>query len=145
MEYVIGATLTLITVAVCNTLFRKNVSKSLKIGVMSSQARVHQLMRPLTFLEDLIHSSIEPNIVTQSTKHHSKLHVKVIISETEAYWIANNKFYVADVQDEIIVQETTREVDTMAMDDVQLKKIIDIVDMLGEENDRGSSGNKEIR
>jgi len=144
MEYVIGATLTLITVAVCNILLRKNVSRSIKVNVNSSQSRTYQLMRPLVFFEDLLSYKLEP-MPTQSSRHHDKVHVKVIISDTEAYWIANSKFYVAEVKDEMIVQETTREVDTMAMDDVQLKKIIDIVDMLGEENDRGSSGNKEIR
>ena len=145
MEYVIGATLTLITVAVCNILLRKNVSRSIKVNVNSSQSRTYQLMRPLVFFEDLLSSKLEPRMPTQSSRHHDKVHVKVIISDTEAYWIANSKFYVAEVKDEMIVQETTREVDTMAMDDVQLKKIIDIVDMLGEENDRGSSGNKDIR
>lgn len=80
--------------------------------------------------------------ITQSRKHYAAQHVRVIMSDTEAYWIANNRFYVADVQNNAIVQESTREVDTMVMDDVQLKKIIEIVDMLGENDDSGSSGYK---
>jgi hypothetical protein len=145
MEYVIGATLTLITVAVCNILLRKNMSRSIKISINSSQSRVHQLVKPLLLLEDLFMSSMKSEVITQSMKYHNRMHVKVIMSDFEAYWISNNIFYVADVENQMIVQETTREVDTMAMDEVELKKIMDIVDMLGEDNDRGNSGNKEIR
>ena len=145
MEYVVGAMLTLITVAVSNILLRKNMSKSVKMSINFSQSRVHQLMKPLLLLEDLFASSMKPEVITQSMKHHNRMHVKVIMSDSEAYWISNNTFYVADVENQMIVQETTREVDTMAMDEVELKKIMDIVDMLGEDNDRGNSGNKEIR
>ena len=144
MEYVIGAMLTLITVAVSNLLLRKNISKSLRVKINSSQSRSHQLMKPLMLLEDFFYSALEPRTVTQSMKYHNRLHVKVIMSDSEAYWIANNTFYVADVENQLIVQETTREVDTMAMDDVQLKKIMEIVEMLGEDNDSGNSGNKKI-
>ena len=142
MEYVIGSVLTLITIVSCNILLRKKTSKTVNVGINFSQSRLHELIKPLEILTDLVKALSKPEVPRQSSKHYASQHVRVIMSETEAYWIANNKFYVADVEDNVIVQETTREVDTMVMDDVQLKKIMEIVEMLGEDNDRGNSGNK---
>jgi hypothetical protein len=89
---------------------------------------------------------VQNPIITQTSKHHDSLHVKVVIADNEAYWISNDKFYVADVRDKMVIQESTREVDTMAMDDVELNKISEIVELLRKEdkNDRGSSGNKKL-
>jgi hypothetical protein len=145
MEYFIGSALTLITVMSCNIMLRKNKNKTIKLGIQFSQSRLHELLRPLEILENLVRNISKSQPPTQSREHYSGQHVKVIMSETEAYWIANNKFYVADVVNSLIVQETTREVDTMVMDAVQLKKIIEIVEMLGDGDDSGSSGNKRIR
>lgn len=144
MEYVIGSVLTLVTIISCNLLLRKKNSKSVKTSINFSQSRLNELIKPLNVLTDLVKSLSQKPIATQSRDYHAKQHVKVVMSETEAYWIANHKFYVADVVDSIIVQETTREVDTMVMDDVQLKKIMEIVEMLGENNDSSSSGNKGL-
>jgi hypothetical protein len=125
-------------------LLRKNTNKIVNVGISFSQSRMHELIKPLNIIKNLVKALENNRPMTQSRKHYDKQHVKVIMSETEAYWIANNVFYVADVMNNAIVQETTREVDTMAMDDVQLKKIIEIVDMLGEGNDSSSSGNKNL-
>lgn len=142
MEYFVGSILTLFTIAFCNLFIGKNKSRMESISVSFSQSRLHELLKPMRVISDLVKTLAKSENPTQAKKHYSGLHVKVIMSETEAYWIANNKFYVADVEDSFIVQETTREVDTMAMDDVQLKKIVEIVEMLGDSNDSGSSGNK---
>jgi hypothetical protein len=144
MEYFFGPIITLITIASLNLLLRKKSNRIIKVGVVFSQSRVNELMKPLVIMGHFLKSIESNKVETQSKKHYAKQHVKVIISETEAYWIANNKFYTADVLDNSIVQETTREVDTMAMDDVQLKKIIEVVDMLGDKNDSGNSGNKNF-
>lgn len=84
---------------------------------------------------------------TQSQKHYDSLHVKVVIAEDAAYWIANHVFYMADIDrsSRQVLQETTRTVDTMTMNDVQLKKIEEIVEILREgEDDSRSTGNKEF-
>ncbi len=142
MEYVVGSVLTLITIISCNLLLRSKTNKTVSTGINFSQSRLHELIKPLDILTDFVRIMSKREIPTQSRNHHASQHVRVIMSESEAYWIANNTFYVADVIDSLIVQETTREVDTMVMDDVQLKKIMEIVKMLGDNNDSGSSGNK---
>jgi hypothetical protein len=144
MEYFVGSILTLATVSVCNILLFKNKKKRVNLEVQFRQSRLNELLKPIKAIEDLVRAITKPPSPTQSRNHQASQHVRVIMSETEAYWIANNTFYVADVKDSLIVQETTREVDTMSMDDVQLKKIIEIVEMLGDTNDSSGPRGKGI-
>lgn len=144
MEYFIGSVLTLITVACCNILLRRKIDKTVSLDIDFSQSRLYEMLKPLEIMSDLVKTFAKHDVPTQSKKHYSGVHVKVVMSETEAYWIANNTFYVADVLDSVIVQETTREVDTMVMDDVQLKKIMEIVEMLGDGNDSSSPRNQGL-
>lgn len=91
--------------------------------------------------------NIKPNIknpMTQSKKHESLESIKVIIMDNNAYWIKNNAFYTAEVDEfGTVNKDSTRVVDTMGMDDVQLDQMLFIIDRLKEEtfNDRGGSGN----
>jgi hypothetical protein len=81
---------------------------------------------------------------TQSRDYEKKMTVKVVMTEGQAYWIRDNTVYTADIAEDYSVQnETTRIVDIMSMDKVQLDKIIFIVDKLteGSKNDGGNSGN----
>jgi len=63
-----------------------------------------------------------------------------------AYWIKDNTVYSADILDGIIQEDSTKKVDIMSMDKVQLDEMIYIIDMLteGASNENGSSGNKEF-
>lgn len=80
----------------------------------------------------------------QSIKHDNLTNIRVIIMDNSAYWIKDNTFYVADMsEDGTVNKDTTRVVDTMAMNKVQLDKMVFIVDKLTEGlyDDSGSSGN----
>lgn len=69
--------------------------------------------------------------------------IKVIIIDNSAYWIKDNTFYTAFVDDSGMVdKDTTRVVDTMTMDAVELDKMLFIMDRLREglTNDSGGSG-----
>jgi putative cell wall-binding protein len=145
MEYILGAIITLGTVAFVSNRFNKSKAMKVSVNVRYSQSRAFELMKPLNIFSQMLEMAQNP-MITQTTKHNDSMHVKVVIADNEAYWISNNKFYVADVRDKMVVQESTREVDTMAMDDVELKKISEIVEILRKEdkNDRGSSGNKKL-
>lgn len=142
MEYFIGSIMTIITIAFCNKMFNKKIPKPFKSNVEYSQSRLVEIMKPVQALYGLITILNKEKLVTQTTKHYDSQHVRVIISDTEAYWISNNKFYTASVEGSKIIEETTKEVDTMTMDDVQLNKIIEIVEMLGGNDDSSGTGNK---
>jgi len=79
----------------------------------------------------------------QSTKHDKNVNIRVIIMDDQAYWIKDNTFYMADMSYGNVDKETTRVVDTMAMNKVQLDKMIFIIDRLREEafDDRWGAGN----
>jgi hypothetical protein len=80
---------------------------------------------------------------TQSQKHEKKVKIKVIIMDDQAYWVKDNVFYTADMDEGDVNKNTTREVDTMTMNKVQLDKMMFIMDRLreGTFNDSGGTGN----
>ncbi len=145
MEYILGAIITLVTIALVSKRVERSKTMKLSVNVSYSQTRAFELIRPLNIFTTML-DMVQNPIITQTSKHHDSLHVKVVIADNEAYWISNDKFYVADVRDKMVIQESTREVDTMAMDDVELNKISEIVELLRKEdkNDRGSSGYKKF-
>ena len=63
--------------------------------------------------------------------------------DNQAYWIKDNVFYTADMaMNGNVDKDTTRTVDTMTMNKVQLDKMMFIIDRLREEafDDRGGTG-----
>jgi hypothetical protein len=60
------------------------------------------------------------------------MYTRVVFLENQAYWIKNNTLFVADMEEGFVDEQTTREVDTMGMDRVQLEKVIHIVEALTE-------------
>ena len=66
----------------------------------------------------------------------------MVVVGKNAYWIKDNVFYEADVVDGDVDKKTARQVDTMAMDKVQLNKMMSIVEKLteGTHNDYWDSG-----
>lgn len=119
--------MTLITVAVANKLISKNLASAKIPAVRYSQSHVYALATDLIF-----GSAKTIKTPTQSIKYQEEQYTKVVVAENKAYFIKNNTFFVADVVDGTIDKESTQEVDTMSMDDVELKKMIFIVEALKE-------------
>lgn len=139
MEYFIGSIATAIVLFVAYKVFQ-NTDGVKPITIRYSQSALYELIKPaLPFLE----MTIETTLVTQATKHKNKDLVKVVMVENQAYWIEDNTFYVADITEDGIDTESAKTVDTMGMSDVELDKIIFIVETLneGKNNDSRSSGN----
>ena len=78
---------------------------------------------------------------TQATEYEDSRSVRVVMTDSQAYWIRDNVFYTADIsEDYSINKNSTRRVDTMGMDRVQLEKIMFIVDRLNEGGGNENSG-----
>lgn len=108
--------------------------------VKSTQSRHHYLFKKNTSLPKK--RGINNN--TQSAKHDKNINIKVVIMDNQAYWIKDNAFYTANISmNGTVDKDTTRAVDTMGMNRVQLDKMIFIIDRLreGNLNDSGSAGN----
>ena len=138
MEYVVGAVLTLVIVATANRLITKQLKNEKRTVVRYSQSHIYSLVAPIMFV---FNSSI-PKRSSQSYNYQEEAYIRVVIVDGKAYWIKENTFYTAEVVDGMVDKESTKEVDTMSMNDVELKKMLVIVETLreGKDNDSGSTG-----
>jgi hypothetical protein len=139
MEYLIGSLATFILIAMMSKVMLKNKDLKPKKAFVYRQSHIFDLVKPL--LPPL--SSLKPERKSQSVSHESKTNVKVIIMGSQAFWVKDNMFYMADMDGHNIDKDTTRRVDTMGMNKVELDKMLFIMDQLrdGKINDSGSSGN----
>jgi len=138
MDYLIGSLTTFILIYIMSKIMLNN-TKSNKKTFVYRQTHIFELVKPL--LPPL--SSIKPDRKSQAVNHENKTNVRVIIMGNQAFWIKDNMFYMADMDGQHINKESTRRVDTMAMDRVELDKMLFIMDQLRDRNtdDSGSSGN----
>jgi len=141
MEYLFGFVSSILIIIIYNLLaFKKNIEK--KIGF--SQVDKHQVISNFLVTNSIGYKNIKKNIKTQSQLHEEKNSIKVIIMDNSAYWIKDNVFYTAQISlDGNVDKDTTSIVDTMAMDKVQLDKMMFIIDRLreGTFDDSGGTGN----
>jgi hypothetical protein len=142
MEYVIGFSFAFLVIFIVFKIQENtNILSVTKIKkIRYSQSHIHHLIGPL--LPKNSHTRKKKN--TQASLFESRNSIKVIIMDNSAYWIKDNIFYMADMSiNGDVDKETTRRVDTMHMNKVQLDKMMFIIDKLREEekNDSGSSGN----
>ena len=136
MEYFLGS---VITLAILFVLDRK-LSKSSQrvVRLKHSQARSHSLFPAAR----MAHHYTYYELNTQATRHNSsRSQMRVVLNEDDAYWILDNTLFTAKVNGEDIDRESTKIVDTMALDKVELNKLMIIVDKLTEGNDKNDNGN----
>jgi len=138
MEYVVGALLTLIVIATANKLITKQLNKDVRTVVRYSQSHIYSIVAPMMFSYG--DHMIKKN--SQSYTYQEEAYIRVVVVDNKAYWIRENIFYTADVVDGVVDKESTKEVDTMSMSDVELKKMLVIVETLreGDENDSSGTG-----
>lgn len=103
------------------------------IRVTASQSRTHFMYPPII----LPRKELPP---TQSIKHSAKNMTRIIFTAQKAYWIQDNALYQADIENGLVVEDSTKVVDTMSMDKVQLDEMMFIVQKLTEGNNIDNSG-----
>ena len=67
---------------------------------------------------------------TQSTKFFDKMNPTILILEDGGYWISNNAVYYAGFNEDGLDTENAVQLDTTSMNDVELKKLMFIVEQL---------------
>lgn len=134
MEYFLGSLITLLIMGYFSNKAAKITQKK-PPTIRFSQSQID------TMITDRLISEILPKskTKTQSLDWEKRNEVRVIIIEGEAYWIVDQTLYVANIVDGVVDNNTTKKVDTMAMDSVQLEKTQFIVQKLteGKGNDSG--------
>jgi hypothetical protein len=140
MEYFLGSAITMLAMYVTTRLIAYNKVNNKKDIPRYSQSHIHMLILPL--LPEI--RKYKKKMITQSSKHEERTNVKVVIMDNKAYFIKNGTFYCADMHGTEIDGATAISVDTMAMDKVQLDKMLFIMDQLrdGNKDDSGDSRNQ---
>ena len=143
MDFFIGSLVTILTMLFVAKRMVSQSSKLPKVRLMQSQSKTHETLKSLIPFE---WEAVRIPPPSQSSIHNDSMFVRVVITEEKAYWIRDNSVYSADVEDGFINNDSATVVDMMAIDDVQLDKMIFIVDKLteGKHNDLGNTGNKRV-
>lgn len=127
MEYLLGAIVTATTILLTYRWFIANLVPKQSLKVFASQSRTNEMMKTFFMQQESF-----PKATTQSMKHFDSINLRILILEEQAYWIKNNAVFVAEIINGEIEKDTAKEVDTMAMDKVQLNKLMFIVEKLKE-------------
>lgn len=140
MEFLLGAIFTIVLFSIIRAIFlRMDVPN--RYGVVPliyTQSYIHSLVGQK--IADIIYPKEFP--MTQAREFLSKDEIRVVLSDTHAYWILDNHLYQAEIIGGKIDDSTKKVVDTMAMSKVELDKMFFIVQKLteGKNNDSGNSG-----
>jgi len=100
---------------------------SVKKTVFTTQSRNLQMINDLYKMQ---YEHDSKDIKTQSTDYFDKHHPRILIVENEGYWIKDNAVYRAEFTGDGIDEDTAVKLDTMTMNDVELKKHIFIIEKL---------------
>ena len=139
MEYFVGAAITMIVYIITNRIVRKDFQEDQDVLKMSyNQSYIYEMTAPYL---DLL-PPMEESVKRQSSSFLKNSYMKVMVVKNKAYWIKDNTFYVTDVVEGEVVKENAKQVDTMAMDKVELKEIMFIVEKLREDDDDNWSSGK---
>lgn len=142
MEFFLGAVFSIIVILLSRKVFSDKLAAepNNKIKVTYRQSHVFELIKPsLAYMPNFVFvPDTQARIFTKQNQQ------RFIFADNVAYWIKDNVFLSAAVVDGEIDESTTKVVDTMSMDKVELDKMIFIVERLteGTSNDGGNSGFK---
>lgn len=136
MEYFLGSVLTLASVYLMNRLVARSRVASRRVkGIRFSQSYVYDLTKDMYSAQDMMPSFV-PRVPTQATKHFDRRSTRVLYMDGLAWFIQKidgiNALHVAEMTEDGVDTESIKRVDTMGMDDVELKKTMFIVEKLTE-------------
>lgn len=137
-EYFLGFLVAIVMLIVFRLLGPRIIRADQVTKIKYSQSHIHDIIR--YNLPDEVFLPIKKS--RQSYSHEKKTSLKVVFLDKEAYWIKENKLFVADHEAGIVKEGTARGVDTMGMNKVQLDEMVFIVEQLtrGIENDSRNTG-----
>jgi hypothetical protein len=140
MLYLIAVPLTL-AIFSSIIIIMKKINKRKNSYVIYRQSDIHKMLKYFFSLN--IETQSKPS--SQLTKRLEKDMIRVIVVGSQAYWVSDNTFYVADALDGEVDTETARPVDVQSMSKSEVNKMLSILDSLTNGkvgNDRSSTGNE---
>lgn len=139
MEYFIGSALTIIAFMVLNRAIEKTRNVNTPIPIFNQSRKYYVLKSYLRY-------SKKRNTERQSTKKVPKDSTRGIVVGNTIYWIEDGFLVTANFVNGKPEESSKKRVDTHSMNDVELKRIVFIVDKLseGRSDDTGNTGNKNF-
>lgn len=128
MEYFVGAVFTFIVMLVSYRLFSAKMPNKIVNRSVHSQSYFYDVVKAAMPIIDMLKG--KPKLETQAAKHHEKNIIRVLALGNSAYWIKDNAVYEAEIVDGYIDKESAKVVDMTHIDDVELKKMIYVVEKL---------------
>lgn len=145
MEYFLGAVIATVLMTVLLRMVRQE-SRQIRVKLTYRQSHIFNLAR-YSWLTSSGYRDAPDEIDTQATRHFDSRHMRVLFLNNRAYWIKNQQVYVADVLDGVVDEQSTKTLDMMALDKVELDEMIFIIEKLNEGSnkyDGGNSGNQKF-
>ena len=138
MDFVLGFLLTVFCLYVLSKIYKNKVASETKFKIRYGQSYKFELTKWSYFSP--YEGKKKRN--SQSQNHLDKSTTRVLVLENQAYWIAEGGLHTANIVDGSLDTNSTKRVDTMGMDEVELKRIIYVIDQLNEgtQNDSGNPG-----
>lgn len=138
MEYIIPIILTVIV----SFAILKLVNKSEKLSsnkLLYSQSYIHNLTKGL-----VIANNGNEKKQTQLSKRADEKSIKIVSIEDRAYWVVDNVFYMAEMDNDMPDMSTAKPIDTSNMSRTDIDKMLFILDNLDrrKKDERGSTGNE---
>jgi hypothetical protein len=137
LEYIV---LVVLTFALSSGIIKysgKIGTKKIK-SVKYSQSIIHSKTKNLA----PTNNNIKQEYRSQSKNYISEHMIRIIMVDNRAYWIKDNTFFVAEMENGMVVPETTTPIDTSRMSKQDVDKMLFILDSLKEkDNDSSSAGN----
>lgn len=137
MNEIIVAFLTIYGIWAILYTVKKNESRSLP-KIKYSQTRIHSI------ISEFLPHGLEIERISQSTKLKDKNTVRILVIGSTAYWVRNNIFYEANVEEGEVDKESARAINFTDMDQKEVIKMLDILDHLknGKKNEGRSTRNE---
>lgn len=125
-------------------IIKKNVDKSNQIKFTNTQSKIYEIIKPAVPVLKIL-EKLKP-VERQSSNFEKSRTVRVLVMGNDAYWIKDNVVYQAEFENDSIDTNSTKVVDIIHMDDVELKRMQFIIEQLteGAEDDRSNPGNKNL-
>lgn len=134
MEYLLGAVIGISSVFLIAKYFSKIWQQPVS-KVRYSQSHVFTIVGAISS-----QLGIREELSTQSTKFFDSKHQRILFFKGRAYWIRDNSVYSANLVNGIVDENSTKVLDIMAMDKVELTDMMFIIDKLNEGRSTDDTG-----
>lgn len=138
MEYLIGATVGILSVFILAKIFTKRPDQPV-MKLKYRQSHIFEIIGVPALVPPGFYD--KKDLETQSAKFFDSRYQKILFFKGRAYWIKDNSIYTANLINGIVDEKSTKTLDIMSMSKVELDDMIFIVDKLNEGQSKNDSGN----